>query len=383
MPSNLTFERLAEFLEKNPWLALEWYGNSIGHYLAIAAVVLVVFVISRGIAWILESHVKKITSKTKNQVDDMFLETIHRSITFILVLAIVFFGEQSLEMPETIDNITRQAVFILFTLKITHELDRFLAFVIKDFLDPLVRRQKGFVKTFLPAILRFSKFFLWAIAILLIISNLGYNIVSILAGLGIGGLALALAAQETLSNIFGSIAILIDQPFKVGDWVEVEGYSGTIVEVGMRSTKIESIDKTLVSMPNNKMAAAIIENVSKQDMKNVTQVLDFDYGTSMTKMRELLKALEKLVRQDKNTDKDSLRINFLEFGDSALRVTVFYYVKDTVTYKEFLDVRQRINLKIKERVEKMGIEMAFPTQSLYLRDAKPLRKTASRRKINK
>lgn len=383
MPQNLTFERLAELLENSPWLAQEWFGNSIGHYLGVLIVVLLVSLISRAIAWAIESHVKKLTSKTQNQVDDMFLETIHRSITYILVLAAIFFGEQSLDMPESVDEITKQVVFILFTVKITHELDRFLAFVIRDFLDPLVRRQKGFIKTFMPAILRFSKFFIWGIAILLIISNLGYNIVSILAGLGIGGLAIALAAQETLGNVFGSIAILVDQPFKIGDWVNVEGYSGTIVEVGMRSTKIKSIDKTVVSIPNNKMAAAIIENVSKQDMKNVNQVLDFNYGTSMTKMRELLKALEQLLRRDKNTDKDTIRVNFLEFGDSSLRVTVFYYVKDTVTYKEFLDVRQRINLKIKEQVEKMGIEMAFPTQSLYLRNAESLRKTATRRKTNK
>lgn len=383
MPQNLTFERLAELLENSPWLAQEWFGNSIGHYLGVLIVVLLVSLISRAIAWAIESHVKKLTSKTQNQVDDMFLETIHRSITYILVLAAIYFGEQSLDMPESVDEITKQVVFILFTVKITHELDRFLAFVIRDFLDPLVRRQKGFIKTFMPAILRFSKFFIWGIAILLIISNLGYNIVSILAGLGIGGLAIALAAQETLGNVFGSIAILVDQPFKIGDWVNVEGYSGTIVEVGMRSTKIKSIDKTVVSIPNNKMAAAIIENVSKQDMKNVNQVLDFNYGTSMTKMRELLKALEQLLRRDKNTDKDTIRVNFLEFGDSSLRVTVFYYVKDTVTYKEFLDVRQRINLKIKEQVEKMGIEMAFPTQSLYLRNAESLRKTATRRKTNK
>lgn len=382
MPQNYSFDAFARTLERIPWLAQEWFGNSVAHYMAILLVVLAVSFLSRGVAWGLKTYSKRLTSYTKNHVDDALIESIYRSLNTILVLTALYFGEQSLEVSDSVDHLTQKIVFVLLTIKITHELDRFLAFVIRDYLEPLARRQKGFVKTFMPAILRFSKFFLWGTALLLVLSNLGYNIVSLLAGLGIGGLALALAAQETLGNMFGSIALLVDQPFKVGDFVKVENYSGNIVEVGMRSTKLQTLDKTVVSIPNNKMASAIIENVSLQDLKKVEQVLDFSYEMGMSKMNELLKTLEQVVRRDRNTDKDSIRVNFLEFGSSALRVTVFYYVKETSTYKEYLDVRQRINLKIKERVEKMNVEMAYPTQSLYLRNAQNLSKATPKRRTH-
>ncbi|MBU0981109.1 mechanosensitive ion channel family protein [Patescibacteria group bacterium] len=376
MPTELDLSRISTSLENVPILtslfSIEFLGNTLAAYLTAIVFVFAVYLVSKIISWILKNYAKRIIAKTKNGLDDAVFETVHRSVTFILVLTAVYFSLRSLVISASTMDILVKVIFVLFTFKITLEIERFLAFAIKEYFEPLANKQKGFAKAFVPSILRVSKFIVWALAFLLVLSNLGYNIASLLAGLGLGGLAFALAAQEMLSNFFGSVSILSDQPFKVGDFVNVEGYSGTIVNVGLRSTTIQTIDKSMVSIPNKTVAAANIENISKRNAYKVEQTLAVKYDTSLKDLQAAVEMVKSVIRKDKDTDSETMRVNFVEFGESALEIKVFYYITDTSSYARILDVRERINLKIKQGFEKISVQMAFPTQSLYIENAKDL-----------
>ncbi|MBT5824027.1 mechanosensitive ion channel family protein [Candidatus Peregrinibacteria bacterium] len=383
IPNDLYIESFAGKLENYPWLAEQLFGNSVAHYLAILAVVALVYGVSKAITYFVEHYASKFAHRTKNALDDVILKTVHQSVTFILVLATMYLGIRTLNVPEIVHEYTAKAVFILFTLKIVKELENVFEFMIRNYLEPYARRQRGLVKTFVPPLLHFSRIILWVFAALLIASNLGYNINSLIAGLGVGGIAFALGAQQTLSNIFGSISLLVDQPFKIGDWIEVNDVSGTVLEIGLRSTKIETINMSIVSMPNETLAQATISNESRRNMFHVSHNLAFTYGTSLTKLRKVMKDIEAMLKRDKDIDRDTVRVRFLEFGDSSLQVNVFYYITDISTYSRIMEIKERINLKIKERAEKIGAEMAFPTQSLHLEYEHDKAKTRKRRKANK
>jgi MscS family membrane protein len=383
MPESLQFEWLAEQLSLHPWLSTELFGNRIAHYLAIALGVTLIYLAARTSRYLIQNHAKKISEKTENKVDDVILNILYRSVSFVLVLMTLYFGIESLTLSPEVEFYVGRGIFILLTLKITKELTHFSEFVMNIYLKPYGQRQeKGLSKTLIPPLVRINKLVLWALAILLIISNLGYDINSLIAGLGIGGLALALAAQETLSNVFGSLSILADQPFRVGDWVEVEGRKGTVMEIGMRSTKIQTVNKSVVSIPNKTVAGAVVENVSRRDMMNVEQILGFRYDTSTETLRQLLKTLEQILRRDPDVDKETIRVRFINFGNSSLEIQMFYYITDKSSYARMLEIRERINLKIKEKTEKLGAEMAFPTQTLNLEHADNFFKTPRSKKTN-
>jgi MscS family membrane protein len=220
----------------------------------------------------------------------------------------------------------------------------------------------------IPILSRIVKLFIWAIGVLLILQNLGYNITSLLAGLGIGGLAIALAAQETLSNFIGALALLVDRPCEVGDRVDVEDISGTVEAIGLRSTRIRTLDGTVVAIPNRKMADAKINNfVYRPSIKN-QYTIGITYDTPYEKIQQALAILREILGNHPSTAK--YWAYFKEFGPYSLNILVIHWCKYT-DYQKFLEATEEINLEIRRRFEEAGIEFAFPTQTVEVRGVFP------------
>ena len=195
--------------------------------------------------------------------------------------------------------------------------------------------------------------------------NLGYSVSSLLAGLGIGGLAVALAAQETLGNFFGSVSLVADRPFKVGDWIQVgDKVDGDVEAIGMRSTKVRTWSKSLMSIPNKVLANEMIENWSRMPKRRVKQYIGVTYSTPADTMHDLVEDIKLLLRDDEGVQQDFILVNFTDFGDSSLQILVYYFTTTTAWLKH-MDIRQRINIKIMKAVEARGASMAFPTRSLH------------------
>jgi MscS family membrane protein len=219
-----------------------------------------------------------------------------------------------------------------------------------------------------PLLRKTSKIFVGVIATLVAVQNLGFSVSGLLAGLGIGGLAFALAAKDTIANVFGSVTILVDRPFRVGDWVTLPDADGTVEEVGLRTTRIRTFDKTVVTIPNQTLTNATVENHSLMPRRRVRMTLNVTYATTPSQMRDLLRRLEELLRKHPGVAPENLQVRFLSFGESSLEVLVNYFTI-TVDYDEHTAIRQELNLAIMDLLDGLGVRFAFPTRTVRLADA--------------
>ncbi len=202
------------------------------------------------------------------------------------------------------------------------------------------------------------------LAVLAILQNVGLNVTGILAGLGIGGLAVALAAQKTVENLFGGVTLILDQPVRVGDFCRFGDRVGTVEEVGLRSTRIRTLDRTVVSIPNGHFASLELENFTVRDRMWLHPTIGVRYETTSDQLRHLLVEIRRMLYAHPRVDSRPARIRFVNFGAYSLDLEIFAYVL-TSDYDEFLAIREDIYLRIMDIVDRSGTGFAFPSQTTY------------------
>ena len=210
---------------------------------------------------------------------------------------------------------------------------------------------------------------------IMVIQNLGYSVTSLIASLGVGGLALALAAQDTVANLFGSFVVFTDKPFQIGDWVQFGSVEGTVEEVGFRTTKVRRFDKSIITVPNSTFSTSPITNHSQRPIRRIKMTVGLSYEAKAGQVEAILEDLRKLVAEHPDVDQGFNFVHFTGFGGSSLNLQIYCFTKSTV-WTDFLKAREDLMLKIMRIVESHGLEFAFPTQTVYLRDeAWPNRET--------
>lgn len=212
---------------------------------------------------------------------------------------------------------------------------------------------------------RFGRLFVIGMGLLAALSALGVPVNNVLAGVGIGGIAIAFAAQKTVENFFGAISIGVDQPLRVGDYVRVSGVEGTVEKIGLRSTRIRTLDRTLVTIPNGKLADMQIETFAERDRIRLAATLALQYGTTAAQMRKVISGIEALLRAHPKIWPDTVVVRFLAFADSSLNVELMAWFQ-TTEVNEFREIRQEILLGMMEIVEEAGTSFAFPTRTVHL-----------------
>ncbi len=198
-----------------------------------------------------------------------------------------------------------------------------------------------------------------------VVQLLGYSVTGLLAGLGVGGLAVALALQDTLGNFFGSIVIFIDRPFSTGDWIKIGDIEGIVEQIGFRSTRIRTWPATLVSVPHKTVASATIDNWSSMPKRRVKQVVGVTYDTTADQMEKAVAGIRDVIENDDGVHKGFILVRFTEFGDSSLNVFVYYFTKST-EWDTHLATKERINLAIMRMLDGMGLSIAFPTTTVHI-----------------
>lgn len=211
----------------------------------------------------------------------------------------------------------------------------------------------------IPLLQKSLKFFVAIVGTILVIQELGYPIASLLGGLGIGGLAVALAAQDTIANVFGSIIVFTDKPFKVGDWVKIGDVEGFVETIGFRSTRIRTWPRTLVFIPNKTISNTQIENFSAMPIRRNTFTFRIAYGASADQIEALVKGIREILATHPGVDQGFHLVNFTEFGDNGLGIFVYYFTKSTV-WREHMEVRQEVNLAIMRLVESLDLTLGVP-----------------------
>ncbi len=218
----------------------------------------------------------------------------------------------------------------------------------------------------LPLFRKTAKVLAFIIVFIWVAQALNYKVSTLIAGLGLGGFAIALGLQDTLSNLFGSIFILFDRPFKVGDRIKVEGVDGIVEDIGMRSTRIRTLSKTLASIPNKTVASTKIDNFAEMTKRKVMQTIGVTYDTTADQMEQAVTEIKELIFANDEIDKDFILVRFDDFGDSSLNIAIIYFT-NTVDYDAYLAVKEKINLGIMRKLVELDLSMAFPSRTIYIK----------------
>ncbi|MBN2723463.1 MAG: mechanosensitive ion channel family protein [Deltaproteobacteria bacterium] len=314
----------------------------------------------------------KLAEKTETEVDDLLLEVIRvplrSTVVYFGILAAIYI--LPLERYQGVENF----VFILFRLGAIVILGWTGVRSIKV-VSFLLRRLTARKDTLLddklvPFVEQILRIVIIMIAAVMCMQELGYNPSGLLAGLGLGGLAFALAAKDTLSNFFGSIMLLTDKPFNVGDWIKINDIEGTVEQIGFRSTQIRLFDKSLVQVPNGTLATGSIRNFNRRDRRRIYFNVGITYQSTPVMMNAAVEIIKNLIEKNDKIRNDFYLVNFTEFGDSALKIMVYCFTTTTV-WGEYLDAQQELMLAIMKEYEALGIEFAYPTMTVHMAEDIP------------
>jgi MscS family membrane protein len=226
-----------------------------------------------------------------------------------------------------------------------------------------------------PFIAKTLKVFLVMTGVLVIAQNMGYSISGLIASLGIGGIAVAMAAKDTIANVFGSIMLLVDRPFTIGDWIKTKDFEGVVEEIGFRSTRIRTFAKTVVNVPNSMLANMVIDNIDAMPKRRVKMRIGITYDTTPAQMKEAIRGIEEILEYHVGVDQEFSLVKFDKFEDSSLSIFLYYFTK-TTHWQEYLQVRQEVNMQIMDKLASLGLAFAFPSRTVYLQqETLPQKKT--------
>ena len=342
----------------------EYLGNPAWQYLAFLIYVVLAFYISKLFDWLLGVWLKSWTKKTETELDDILIELLRGPVKIIAFVIFLHIGLNLFKWPAWVANFISKAFIVVVAASITYLLLKLVDLLLARWLKRLDSSNDHHLNDQLLPILRGAfKTFIVVIAVLVTSQNLGLNITGVLASLSVVGLALGLAAQDTVANLFGAATVFLDKPFKVGDRIKLEGVDGTVEQIGIRSTRVRNLDGHLITVPNKTMGNATITNITRRPNIKTTMTIGITYNTPTAKVKQALAILAEVFKHPKTTD---VIISFNQFADSSLGITVVHWWNST-DYKDYMAGMQDFNLQIKERFDAAGIEFAFPTRTLYVK----------------
>ena len=338
--------------------------NTVTHYVIAALFLVGAVLLRRVVTNIIFHYLKKLAAKTETTLDDKLFPAMEQpTATFIMVTGI-FSALKVLKLSENTDHYLAAGSTVAFSLVIFWGLLRALDALL-DHAHEIAREKKMGVAAFMPWIKKSVVAIFVVLGVLLTVQSLGYNVSTILQGLGIGGLAFALAAQDTIANLFGSIVVAIDQPFKLGETVKIGASTGTVEDIGLRSTKIRLADKSLVVLPNKLVSSEAIVNLSRFTGRRVEQVFGLTYDTKPDQMEAIVREIRGIIEAEPEVDATAVHVYFRDYSASSLDIWTAYVIKDP-DFAKHLALRQKINLAIMRAVDAGGLVFAYPTSVMHL-----------------
>jgi len=344
---------------------------TLGHLVVAFGFILAGFILRAVLNSVVTHRLAAFAEKTETEADDVATAAIVSPLGLILPVVGIFLAVRTLlTRPEWVTN-SDKVFMVVIILVVTWTFFK-LTDAVSIFLNELAEKTESKLDDqVVPLVRKALKIFLAILAFILIAQNLGYSVSGLLAGLGIGGLALAMASKDTLANLFGSVMILIDRPFHVGDWITFPGGDGVVEEVGMRSTRIRTFAKTVVSIPNQALANATVENHSLMPKRRIKFTLGVTYESTVDQMETLVGRIEEYLKSNPDIDQEFMLVKFTTFNDSSLDIFVYCFTV-TTDWTKHLAVRQDVNLKIMSLVEGLGMGIAYPTRTVHLVDENEL-----------
>lgn len=312
--------------------------------------------------------IKKISDKWNKNIISLSIDSTEKYLKRIIIFTGVYWALLVMPFNNEIKIFIHKLYRILMVLTLSggllNLLDTYNHIVINNN-DELFDKKPVF-KTLFPLIIKGLKFFIILIVVVIIAVDLGFEeLKSLLAGVGIGGVAVALAAQDLLKNIFGGFVILTDKTFNTGDFIKIDANEGSVEEVGIRSTKVRTVEQELIVVPNSKFAEGSVINYSKRGNRRVRQVIGATYSTSSIKLRNVLDKITQMLKNNDRVLPDSVNVKFDGFGNSSLDILIIYLV-NTPEYAKYLEIKEEVNFNIISIFEEEQVEFAFPSLSVYM-----------------
>ncbi len=352
---------------KNLLESYSFFGNSAWNYLVALVIFILGIIVLKIFLAIVLARIKKITDKTENDIDDVFVGAISGIGSWFYIVVSIFVAVKYLNLHVYVEKTVWFLFLVTVVVEAVHALERLIMFGIEKYVskdktsedpDPHSESMVRLLGILVRAVL-------WVVALLLILSNLGVNITSLIASLGIGGIAIALALQNILSDMFSSFSLFIDKPFQAGDFIVVGQDSGTVKRIGLKTTRIKTLRGEELVISNKELTTARVQNLKKLESRRELVKFGVTYETSEKQLRLIPKIAKESVDKFKHVKFD--RCHFVEYGDFSLIFELVYYV-ETSDYKTYLDQKQKINLAIFRKFDKEGISFAYPTQVVRLVD---------------
>jgi small-conductance mechanosensitive channel len=339
-----------------------FYQNTLKVWLiAIGIVVLSIFVL-RIIITVLRRKIKRLAQKTKTDIDDLVVDLLGRIKFFFIFFVALYFGSLILTLPQTVNKLISSLVIIVLLLQGAVWGNGFITFFTERYKKKKLQEDAAGVTTF-SALGFVVRLILWSLIILLILDNLGINITTLVAGLGIGGIAIALAVQNILGDLFASLSIVLDKPFVLGDFIIVDNHIGSVEHIGLKTTRIRSLSGEQLIFSNNDLLNSRIRNFKRMEQRRVVFSIGVIYQTPTDKLQKIPKMIQEIIESHETTRFD--RAHFKEFGDFSLNFEIVYWIS-TPDYTIYMDIQQNINLEIFRQFHKENIEFAYPSQTVFM-----------------
>jgi MscS family membrane protein len=356
-----------------------YYGNTVLDYAICLGIILGAIIAAKILYFVSKHVIKAFTSRTKTKLDDIIIDQVEEPVIFGMILSAAVYAFSTLNYsvskltPEDIEagitipyshtkNFIDAMFGFLIVINVAWLIARLVDALIVEYVTPLTRKTATDLDNqVLPLVRKGVKLLIWVLGIIVGLDNAGFDVGAVLAGLGIGGLAFALAAQDTVKNFFGGIMILVDKPFKVGERIRVGAIDGTVKEIGIRSTRVQNQEGRLVTIPNSKFSDDAVENIAQEPTRKVVQNLGIVSSTPPEKIKRAIEVLRSIV--EKNSDKleSSSEIAFNTFGVYSLNILFVYFIKKDANIP---DTQTEIHIQVIEEFSKNGIEFAYPTQTV-------------------
>jgi len=338
------------------------FGIELWRYILFFSFVIFGIISGRIINSIFRNFVKRKSAKLKVNFLVNLLDIIESPL-FLLIFALGFnLGSQFLSLNQTAGKIFNNILFVLVQIAIFWFILRFIDLLVDKYARPLAERTETKLDDHIVSVLQKTvKGATIILAIIIILSNLGYDILTLMAGLGVGGLAIALAAQDSVKNIFAGIYILIDKPFRIKEWIGFNGVAGNVIDIGLRCTRLESEKGSILILPNSLILNSVIENFSVNQVTHQTLDLGISPFTPAVKIEEAIKAIKEVILSVKGTDSKILSVRFVSFGESSLDLKIIYGLID----RNWRMVIHNVNLGIKRALDEIGVELAVPIERQY------------------
>ncbi|MBW2508793.1 MAG: mechanosensitive ion channel family protein [Deltaproteobacteria bacterium] len=343
-----------------PDLSNVFYGNDIKTWLTALGIAVGLMILLRLVEQVLIVRVQRLTRKTDTVIDDAVVGSLRKTkLTYLFVVA-AFLGSLVLTLPERLRSIAWQVLVVATLLQAGIWVSSGLQIWLENY---RASEEDGANRTTMNALSFLVRVALWTTVLLLILDNLGVDVTALVTGLGIGGVAVALAVQNVLSDLFASLSIVLDKPFVNGDFIVVGDLAGSVEHVGIKTTRIRSISGEQLVFSNSDLLTSRIRNFGRMNERRVVFSIGVTYQTSADKLERIPSIIQDVVKAQERVRFD--RSHFASYGDSALNFETVYFV-ESADYAQHMDILQAVNLAIFRRFEDEGIEFAYPTQTLFV-----------------